>query len=302
MRASIPSRPFRPPSHRNLLAWRGLFLGFAAMLSAAIPANSEETAPVRVASINLCADELLLALADPGQIAALSTYATDPTLSFMAKEAEAYRHDAGNAETIVEIAPDVVLAGRFTRLATREMLSRLGFRLVLLDSVRSIDASIEQIREVAALLEKPERGEALIAEIEGARSRAEAAAAPPARRPTALVYQRRGYVTGAETLTGELLRIAGFDNRGGAVAGASGGFVDLEQIVAERPDFLVVASAAPDAEDQGTALLSHPALAGLYPPERRIVLPEKLTVCGGPSLPAALDRLSEEARRVAGAS
>ncbi len=72
----------------------------------------------------------------------------------------------------------------------------------------------------------------------------------------------------------------------------------LERIVADRPDYLVVASADPRAEDQGSALLDHPALARDYPPERRIVLPERLTVCGGPSLPAALDRLAAEARRV----
>jgi iron complex transport system substrate-binding protein len=36
----------------------------------------------------------------------------------------------------------------------------------------------------------------------------------------------------------------------------------------------------------------------MFPPERRIVLPERLTVCGGPSLPAALDRLAAEARRI----
>ena len=50
--------------------------------------------------------------------------------------------------------------------------------------------------------------------------------------------------------------------------------------------------------DQGEALLAHPALAALYPPDRRILLPERLTVCGGPSLPEAIDWLASEARRV----
>ena len=36
--------------------------------------------PHRVASINLCTDQLLLALADPAQIASLSPYARDPAL------------------------------------------------------------------------------------------------------------------------------------------------------------------------------------------------------------------------------
>jgi iron complex transport system substrate-binding protein len=61
---------------------------------------------------------------------------------------------------------------------------------------------------------------------------------------------------------------------------------------------IVVAGLDRRAEDQGSALLAHPALAELYPPERRIAMPERLTVCGGPSLPAALETLAGEARRV----
>jgi iron complex transport system substrate-binding protein len=252
-------------------------------------------------SINLCADELLVTLADPGQVAALSVTATDPRLSYVAEAAKAYRHDAAEAETVVDLDPDLVLAGRFTKRATRDMLTALGYRVVLLDPARSLDESIAQIRRIAALVGHPERGEALVARIEAARAAA-AAAIPAGAHPTAAVYQRRGYVTGGDTLTGDLLATVGFANLGGTLAGKTGGFVPLERLVAEPPDYLVVTSFSADADDQGSALLAHPALAGLYPPAKRIRLPEKLTVCGGPSLPEALDWLAAEAHRVAAGS
>ncbi|WP_204320163.1 hypothetical protein, partial [Klebsiella oxytoca] len=44
-------------------------------------------APRRVVSFNLCADQLVLALADPGQIAALSPYARNPAISAAAAAA-----------------------------------------------------------------------------------------------------------------------------------------------------------------------------------------------------------------------
>jgi iron complex transport system substrate-binding protein len=256
-------------------------------------------APQRIVSINLCADELLLALADPGQIAGLSVYATDPTLSFSAGKAAAFRHDAASAETVVGLNPDLVLAGRYTKRATRDMLAQLGYRVELLDAAKSIADSEKLIRQVAGLVGHPERGEALIAEIDAARHRA--AVAAPQNHPSAAIYQRRGYVTGGDTLSGELLSIAGFTNGGAPLAGKSGGFVSLEHMVATPPDFIVVASTTRRAEDQGSALLAHPALAALFPPQKRIVLPEKLTVCGGPSLPAALDWLAGEAKRVTAA-
>ena len=281
-----------------------IFLRWIAVIATACVAAPAHAAgvPSRIVSINLCADELLIALAEPRQIAALSIYAADPRLSYFADEAKAFRHDASEAETVVDLAPDLVLAGRFTKRATRDMLTALGYRVVLLDPARSVSESVDQIREVAALVGHPERGEALIAAIDAARGAALAAAGDRGDRPTAAVYQRRGYVTGGGTLTGDLLDAVGFINTGGSLAGVRGGFVPLERLVDQPPAYLVVTSFAAAASDQGSALLAHPALSALFPPEKRIVLPERLTVCGGPSLPEAFAWLASEARRVAGGS
>jgi iron complex transport system substrate-binding protein len=251
--------------------------------------------PRRVVSINLCADQLLLALADPGQIASLSAFAADPTLSYLAAEAAAHRHDASSAESVIRQEPDLVLAGRFTRRATRELLKRLGYRVVELDIVDDIAAARTQIAEIAALLGHAERGEALIAEIDEALAGTETAVET---RKSAAIYQRRGYVTGGSTLSAALLETVGLANAGGGLAGERGGFVPLERLVDAPPDYLVVASAAPQAEDQGSALLAHPALVELFPPDRRIVLPERLTVCAGPSVAPALRYLTDEVSRL----
>ncbi len=272
-------------------------LSFVAAICVLLAQGAYAEAPRRIVSINMCTDELLLALADPGQIVALSPYAADPAMSFLADQAAKYRHDAAAAETVVELHPDLVLAGDFNDPATLGMLTRLGYRLERLDAPRSIDQSIAQIRKVAALTGHPERGAALIGQIEAAR-KAAYAAAKGRPHPTAVVYQRRGYVTGGDTLTGELLSIAGFTNEGGRLAGNTGGFVPLERLVVDHPDAIVVTSPDPRAVDQGSALLSHPALTALYPPSRRIVLPERLTVCGGPALPAALHQVTREALRI----
>ena len=59
----------------------GLLIG---LLLIAAPAKA---APERIVSLNLCADQMLLALADRGQIAALSHLATDPGISAAAEAA-----------------------------------------------------------------------------------------------------------------------------------------------------------------------------------------------------------------------
>jgi iron complex transport system substrate-binding protein len=278
--------------------WRSV----AALAFAALPAIAGVAAaepPHRIVSLNVCADELLLALADRDQVAALSIYAADRTMSFMAADADAIRHDTASAEQVVALRPDLVFAGTFTKRATRDILTRLGYTLTLLAPARTVDQSIQQIRQVAALVGHPERGEALVAAIDAARTRAKAVVA--GAKLSAAAYQRRGYVTGSGTLNADLLTTVGLIDAGGKLTRGSGGFVPLERLVADPPDILVVGSIDPRAEDQGSALLAHPALLRDFPPDKRIVLPDRLTVCGGPSLPAAFDWLAAEAKRVAAA-
>jgi len=60
----------------------------------------------------------------------------------------------------------------------------------------------------------------------------------------------------------------------------------------------VVSQAGDTARDEGQAFLLHPALARFYPPEKRIVIPERMTECGSVLLADALDALTAELKRV----
>jgi iron complex transport system substrate-binding protein len=48
--------------------------------------------------------------------------------------------------------------------------------------------------------------------------------------------------------------------------------------------------------DNGSALFVHPALAGAVSQDRRLAIPGKLAICGGPSTPAAIDALAAQVR------
>lgn len=267
-----------------------------AVLATLGTARAEElTKPRRIVSIHACADQVLLALADREQIVALSPYATDERLSFLADRARTYRIASGSAEETLQMQPDLVLAGRFTKASTRAILKREGLRVETLAPVRTIADSIAQIRRVAGLIGQSERGETLIGRIEKTTDALRGRFA--ARHATALLLQRRGYVTGRNSLVGDILRLVGIENVAD-FGPRPGGQISLEAVLTARPDILIVAKADPDASDQGIALLSHPALMRLYPPSRRLILPERLTVCGGPAQPLALNHIGREAERV----
>ena len=109
---------------------------------------------------------------------------------------------------------------------------------------------------------------------------------------------RRGWVAGSDSFVGSLLAETGLFNTASELGFQFGGFASLEAIVKLKPDFLLVSQAGDFARDDGQAFLLHPALERFYPPQKRIVIPERLTECGGVRLAEALDVLVKELERV----
>ncbi len=270
-----------------LLRGRMAIAAAALLLASCAPAAAD--APRRIASFNVCADQLVVALADPAQIAGLSPYASDPAISVVAEKARGYPRLALQAEAMVPLKPDLILVGSWDRPLTQRMLRSLGFRVAGVDVVNDIASGLAQIREIAALLGHPDRGEAMIANVEAARQRL--AAAPRPSTSSALLIGNNGYTVGAQSLAGALLAEAGLAPPPGAPAGY-GGYVPLEKLVMLRPDYLVIASVIDVPDGQGALYLTHPALRALYPPGKRIILPGRYTLCAGPSLIAAYDYLA----------
>lgn len=230
--------------------------------------------PKRIVSLNTCADQYVLALADPGQIAALSPYGHDPELSAAVAEARRFRTLKRPAEEVLAIRPDLLIG--FPDGAGGVVGAPPGqWRKLGLNSADSFAAIRAQIRQVAAAVGHPGRGETLIAHMER-----DLAALPRARRGgVAAYYQRRGYMTGTGTLVDELIRRAGLTNLAARLGKPALAQVPLEEMIAARPDWLIVEAGSEAVVDQGTEMLQHPVLRSIP----RIKVPQAWTVCGGPA-------------------
>jgi iron complex transport system substrate-binding protein len=253
--------------------------------------------PHRIVSLNACADEYLIALADKDQIAALTQFARDPNLSFYAAKARDYPYSQGQAEAVLALRPDLVIASPYRRADALGLLKG-KVRFFDLKPAESFSDVVKETRAVAAAVGHPERGEALIASMQ---ARVDAAG----RRPlggVAAHYERNGFITGPGSLMDDLMTRAGLVNLARRLHHGSIGRVSLEQIVYQHPDFLVLTDSPTVGQDEGSLSLDHPALARAVPLSRRLHLPSALTVCGGPSYPDALERLQAEADRARAAS
>lgn len=265
-----------------------------AALSTAVAAKAQR--PQRIVSINACTDQLLYALADPSQIAALTHYAVNNDYSIYPDEVRksGVRLIRGSAEEVLKLKPDLVLAGTYTRRATRELLKMHGVKLALFPPAENVENAKAAIRQAAKLFHQEARGEALISEIDEAFRRNKN---QDGEGPSVLQFQRRGFSSGTETLIGDLLQRLGARNVADGLGIRQVERITLETVLKTQPDALILFEPNADAADQGAALLRHPALDSLYPAGKQIIMPGRLTVCGGPALPMAIARLSEALRQ-----
>ncbi|MFC7334171.1 ABC transporter substrate-binding protein [Rhodocista pekingensis] len=254
--------------------------------------------PQRVVSLNLCTDQLAVLLLPPERIAALSHLARDPGLSHVAAEARALPAVQGVAEEILPLRPDIVLAGTYTTRATVALLRARGIPVVELGLASGFDDIRAQTREVARALGVPERGEALLAEMD---AKLAAAAPHDSARPTALTLEPGGFTAGGGTLSDAVLAAAGFTNYAAGLGLRGYGYLPVESVAADPPDLLVAdrgPEAYPSLADQ---LLRHPALARSVPPRARPDIPGPLMSCGAPFIADAVVRLAEARRDLLGA-
>jgi iron complex transport system substrate-binding protein len=270
-------------------------LGWALLIGClwASPPAMAQARPQQVASLNLCTDQLLLALADRHQIASLSRLARDPSVSFMAEQAIGLPLNVGGAEAILFSKPDLVLTGTYGRQDQVAVLKRQGIDVLQLGPWSGLAEGREQIRTLAARLGHADRSEALIARIDAALDRAKSMV-PNGR--SILAYERGGWVTAARSPLSEVLMQMGFTLHQEVLGRKSGGVVRLETIVTTPPDVMLVDAGSQQAVDNGTALFAHPALASAVPHERRLAVQGRLTICGGPSTPAMIEALAAEVK------
>lgn len=272
-----------------------LALPLAALGSAALWAATGSGSPApagppkRIVSLNLCADQLVLALADRDQIAGLTRNATDAEMSGEAAKARGLTLISNSAEQILAIEPDLVVGMPARRSAAMTALKGQDYRLLDLKTANTVDEIYASIRETAAAVGHPERGEALVARMQADLARL----AKLGRGRVAAYYQRRGYMTGTGTLIDELMTRAGLVNLAGKLGKPALSQLSLEEMVAARPDFLIVESATDRVSDQGTEMLHHPALAGIP----RISIPQAWTVCGSPAYVQAARGIAEQLAR-----
>lgn len=272
---------------------RWLWVHVAAVVGTLAIAPSLVTAgsAKRVVSINLCADQLLVLLADPGVLRSVTFLSARPSQSYVADRVDSIPVNHGEAEEILAMQPDLVVAGRFAARPAVRMLARLGVPVLDLP----IPNTFEEIRRQIALLSDSlgvqAKGAAMIKKMN---RQLAAVDVPSGPAPRALVLGVRGFTSGPGSLVHEVLTAAGLHNVAGDLGIGGFGRVDLEEIIAVDPDVIVLNQLADGAPSLAEKVLEHPALRHF---DGQIIrMNPTLWTCGGPYTVQAVEFLAEAVR------
>jgi len=261
-------------------------LVFVVMASGAVAQT-----PRRIASMNLCADQIVWQLAERQHIVSLSHLAADNEVSLIADDVAGIHLNHGSAEEIVPLKPDLVVAGRYSARAAVSLLRRLNYRVVELELARSVADVRRQILVLGNVLGKSDRARQIVARMD--RRIHAGQLSPNAPRPTAINYQPNGFAAGPGSLIGDVLVHAGFDLA--RIGNSTGAYqhLPLEVLIDDPPDVLIVDQSYEQSPALSHALLAHPALKRLTGRIQRVAIPNRLWICGTPETLRAIEQLAE---------
>lgn len=248
-----------------------------------------EAKPARIVSINLCADELVLRLADPKNIAAVSFLSEDPNLSSVVDLSAKVPKTFGSPEEVLLLNPDVVIAGSYTTPETTVLLKRLGYKVYQLGLPTGFEELFAQIDKLSKVIGEEARGQAMVAQMQDQllelRSR-------PVSGLNTVFYWPGGFTPGKNTIVHDVLESAGLHNIAAEVKMKRNGVLEMETLIMHQPDLLIFSDYRLNPSTLSHNYLKHPALEKAFPDVRTFILPSQALTCGSPATLEAAETLA----------
>lgn len=227
--------------------------------------------PQRIASLSVGTDEILCALVPPERIVALSKYAADPEVSYVAETARQIGvFVEREPEHILALRADLVLLARYTKAELRQAVEQTGTPTLVVEDFRSL-ADIEgNVRRIGQAVGEVTRAEAVLTEMRARLVAARAALRPDQAGLRALYVMPPLMVAGRETMADVKLTAAGLRNAAADLRGHVA--ISAEALLAIDPDIIFVATGL--AADRGfrEQLLADRRLASLRAVREKRVL------------------------------
>ena len=244
-----------------------------------VKANDKPT----VASMNLCTDRLVLALADPSQIHSLSYVAVDPH-SMMETAADSIPLNQGHLEEMLAQNVDYIFASEFDSPWVIERLRQYGKNIHQFLAAKTINDAKNNVKTMSKLLRQEQRGNELIEQL------STIAKTKVRENNRTIILGANNYISGQNSLSSHLIETLGFRNIASEVNITDYGQISMEQVIHLQPDVIILNKYSNDYS-RAQAVLSHPVIKHLNEQVKIYYVPTREWICGDNALVNAARRL-----------
>ena len=277
-------------------AFKGIFLVFFALVvGCGSPQGRSTGAPIlqhpkRIVSLDFCADQFVLKLADRGDIIALSPDATRD-FSYLRDQASGLKRVRPTAEDVLALAPDLIVRSYGGGPSATAFFERAGVKVHQIGWGDDFDAVRTNVRAAADAMGQSQRGDSVVAAFDQ-----RLAAIKPASGVSSLYLTSGGVTTGSGSMIDLMMRTAGLTN---FQHGAGWNPIPLERLVSDRPQMMATAFFSPAALIRNYWSPSrHPIAQDALRRAPIAALDGSTTACAGWFVLDGVERLATEGRKV----
>ncbi len=189
-----------------------------------------------VASLDFCADQYVLALADPDQIIGVSPH-SETEFSYLAEKAVGIPKIRPTAEEILVLQPEMVVRLWGGGYGAGDTLERYGIPVVQVSLAVTLEETKENLLAVGEALGHLDRAERIVADLDA--RVAKIAPVQQAERPVALYITPSGTTSGRGTFIHEMMLTAGVKNMSAELGTSPWHPVNLEAVALSPPEMIV---------------------------------------------------------------
>jgi iron complex transport system substrate-binding protein len=203
------------------------------------PAVASE-APASIVSLDYCADQYVIALADPQRVVALSQESRSE-YSYFAEEAADYSMLRPTSEEVLMTGAEIVVRQWGGGFNAPSHLARFGVATAQVAFGDDIESTRKNLRTMGSAFDATEKANALIADMNARLDRVAKNLPPEEEKIRAMYVTPSGFTTGEGTFVHAVLEAAGVQNL--SAEGARRGWfsLNLEVIALDPPDMIIAA-------------------------------------------------------------
>lgn len=207
-------------------------------------ATGKAEKPLRIVSMSVSADEMLLALVGDERLIAVSPWSEVPSVSCIADKIKKIPHRAqsSNAEALLALQGDLIVVPDYTRIEVVRTLREAGAKVYICNTPRTLQEVRNELQQLGKLVGESARAQEIVANMDARLQHiaAQVAKVPPEKRVKVLRLQENGSYYAPKSSFMEICRLAGMEDASQQLHYDYSCTLSQEEILLLNPDVFVL--------------------------------------------------------------